>query len=328
MSDVAVSGGAQSRRGGLDGITFRYATEADLPECGRIHRVGIDDYLARMAFPPQPAENPGLLRLHAHTLASDPTRFQVAERRGRGGRPRIVAFGSAVDRGPMWFLSMLFVEPADQARGLGRALLERLLPADRAERLLATCTDSAQPVSNGLYASFGIVPRMPFLNLLGRPRAGWAPPPLPDGLTGTRAEAGADGRLDAGAQAELDALDLEVNGWSHPQDHAYDLRERPWLLRYRDGSGRLVAYGYTSEVGRVGPIAVRDESLLFPVIAHLLTTVQPRGASSIWLGGQATEAVAAGIQAGLRLEGFPILACWSEPFADFTRYVPTSPGLI
>jgi hypothetical protein len=85
-------------------VTFRYATEADLPDCSRIHRVGIDDYLGRMAFPPMPVENPGLLRLHAHTLASDPTRFQVAERRGRGGKPRMVAFGSAVERGPMWFL--------------------------------------------------------------------------------------------------------------------------------------------------------------------------------------------------------------------------------
>lgn len=317
-----------SRSRGLDGVTFRHATEADLPECSRIHRVGIDDYLMRLAFPPLPLENAGLLRLHAHTLASDPRRFQVAERRGRGGKPRMVAFGSAVERGPMWFLSMLFVEPADQARGLGRALLERILPEERDGRRLGTCTDSAQPVSNGLYASFGIVPRMPFLNLLGRPRPGWTPPRLPDGVTATRAEPGPDGLLVPGEQAELDALDLELNGWAHPQDHAFDLRERPWLFRYRDAGGRLAGYGYTSEVGRVGPIAVRDEALLFPVVAHLLTAVPPRGASSVWLGGQASEAIAASIRAGLRLEGFPILACWTEPFADFTRYVPTSPGLI
>jgi GNAT superfamily N-acetyltransferase len=323
-----VSGRSPSRSRGIEGVTFRHATEADLPECSRIHRVGIDDYLMRLAFPPLPLENAGLLRLHAHTLATDPTRFQVAERRGRGGKPRMVAFGSAVERGPMWFLSMLFVEPADQARGLGRALLERILPEERDGRRLATCTDSAQPISNGLYASFGMVPRMPFLNLLGRPRPGWTPPPLPDGVTATRAEPGPDGVLEPSAQAELDALDVELNGWAHPQDHAFDLRERPWLFRYRDEAGRLAGYGYTSEVGRVGPIAVRDEALLFPVVGHLLTAVPPRGASSVWLGGQASEAIAASIRAGLRLEGFPILACWTEPIADFTRYVPTSPGLI
>jgi GNAT superfamily N-acetyltransferase len=315
---------------GLEGLTFRLANEADLPDCGRLHRIAIDDYTMRMGFPPSPPENPGLLRLHAHTLATDPPRFQVAERAGRDGSVTVVAFGSAVERGPFWFLSMLFVDPAEQARGLGRELLQRILPpeAARAGMQLATCTDSAQPISNGLYATFGMVPRMPFLNLLGRPREGWTPPPLPAGVTAERAEPAADGRLAAADQAELDALDLELNGWSHPQDHAFDLRERPWLFRYRDAGGRLLGYGYTSEVGRTGPVAVREEALLLPVLAHLLTAVIPRGASSVWLGGHASEPVAALIRAGLRLEGFPILACWSAPYADFTRYVPTSPGLI
>jgi hypothetical protein len=203
-----------------------------------------------------------------------------------------------------------------------------MLPEDRAGRLLATCTDSAQPVSNGLYASFGIVPRMPFLNLLGRPREGWMPPPLPEGISARRAEPAPDGRLGPAEQRELDDLDREVNGWAHPEDHGFDLRERPWLFRYRDAAGRLVAYGYTSEVGRAGPIAVRDPAHLWPVAAHLLSAVTPRGASSIWFGGHAGDAIAAAINAGMRLEGFPILACWSEPYADFTRYVPTSPGLI
>ena len=319
----------------LESITFRNATEADLPECGRIHRIGIDDYMLRMGFPPSPEENQNLLRLHAHTLATDPERFQVAERRHEGGggrdgdgRGTMVAFGSAVDRGPMWFLSMLFVDPAEQARGLGRALLERLLPEDRSGRLLATCTDSAQPVSNGLYASVGIVPRMPFLNFIGRPREGWTPPPLPGGVQAIRVPAGPDGRPVDGVQDELDTLDRALLGFAHPEDHAYDLRERPWLFTYRDASGRLLGYGYTSEVGRIGPIGATEPALLFPVIAHLLTAVPPRGASAVWLGGQASEAIGESVRAGLRLEQFPILACWSAPFADFTRYVPTSPGLI
>jgi len=315
----------------LAGIEYRYATEDDLPECGRLHRISIDDYMLRMAFAPSPEDNPNLLRLHAHTLATDPSRFLVAERRNGSdlaARGRMIAFGSAVERGPLWFLSMLFVDPAEQARGLGRAMLERLLPEDRAGRLLATCTDSAQPVSNGLYASVGIVPRMPFLNFVGRPRPGWTAPPLPDGAQVARVPTGSDGRLVDGVQDELDALDRTLLGFTHPEDHAYDLRERPWLFTYRDGGGRLLAYGYTSEVGRIGPIAVTEPALLFPVLAHLLTAVVPRGASAVWLGGHATDAIAESVRAGLRLERFPILACWSAPYADFTRYVPTSPGLI
>ena len=156
----------------LEGIDFRPAVEADLPECGRLHQEAIDGYLVPMGFPPLPRENQNLLRLHAHTRATSPGQFIVAERRRRLGQRNMIAFGSAVVRDRLWFLSMLFVEPGEQARGLGRALLDRLLPppAERDGWTLATCTDAAQPISNGLYAAYGMVPRMPFFNLVGRPR--------------------------------------------------------------------------------------------------------------------------------------------------------------
>lgn len=315
-------------RDALAGIAFRYATDDDLPACGRIHQESIDGYLVPMGFPPLPRENQSLLRLHAHTRATSPERFIVAERRRRLGRARIVAFGSAVERERLWFLSMLFVEPAEQARGLGTALLERLLPREREGWILSTCTDAAQPISNGLYAAYGMVPRMPFFNLLGRPRPGWTPLPLPGGVTATRVEAGTGGSIDPAVQAELDGLDRALIGVAHPEDHAYDLRERPWLFTYRDGSGRLVGYGYTGEVGRIGPIAVVDAALQGPVLGHLLTAVQPRGASAVWLPGDGDGAFATALRAGLRIEGFPTLLCYDRPFGDFTRYVPTSPGLI
>jgi GNAT superfamily N-acetyltransferase len=312
----------------LPGITFRPAADDDLPECGRIHQEGIDGYLVPMGFPPLPRENQSLLRLHAHTRATSPDRFIVAERHKRLGRSRIVAFGSAIEREHLWFLSMLFVEPGEQARGLGKALMDRLLPEERDGWILSTCTDAAQPISNGLYAALGMVPRMPFFNLLGRPRPGWLPPGLPPAVTATRVEPGADGEIDAAIQAELDALDRSLIGVAHPQDHVYDLRERPWLFAYRDGSGRLLGYGYTGEVGRIGPLAVVDSALQGPVLGHLLTAVEPRGASAVWLPGDSDGAFATAIGAGLRIEGFPTLLCYDRPFGDFTRYVPTSPGLI
>jgi GNAT superfamily N-acetyltransferase len=312
----------------LAGITFRYATDDDLPECGRIHREAIDGYLVPMNVPPLPPENQSLLRLHAHTRATSPERFLVAERRKRLGRPRIVAFGSAIDREHLWFLSMLFVEPGEQARGLGKALLDRILPRDRDGWTLATCTDAAQPISNGLYAAYGIVPRMPFFNVVGRPGPGWTAPPLPDGVTATRVEPSAEGAIEPAVQKELDELDRSLIGVAHPEDHRYDLRERPWLFAYRDGSGRLVGYGYTGEVGRIGPLAVVDRALEAPVLGHLLTAVEPRGASAVWLPGDGDGAFETALQAGLRVEGFPTLLCFDRPFGDFTRYVPTSPGLI
>ena len=306
------------------GITFRAGEERDLPECNRIWREGIDAYLLPLGFPPLPEDNPSLRRLHAHTLATDPSRFVVAERRKRAGGRRVVAFGSAVERGALWFLSMLFVEPVEQARGVGRGLLAQILPAPLGGRVLATCTDSAQPVSNGLYASFGIVPRMPLFNLIGRPRPGFDWPALPPGVVAQRVaeyEAWPD-------DPRVHALDRSILGFAHPEDHRFVLGEPRRAFAYRTSDGGLAGYGYAGDVGRVGPIAVTDPTLLAPVLGHLLAAVEPRGASSVWLPGDAGEAIRVAVRSGLRIEGFPILAGWSRPFADFTRYVPTSPGLI
>jgi hypothetical protein len=54
----------------------------------------------------------------------------------------------------------------------------------------------------------------------------------------------------------------------------------------------------------------------------------PRGAFSIWIGGPADRPLVAALQAGFRLDAFPVLLCWDRPFADFTRYLPISPGLL
>ncbi len=312
------------RRDSLAGITIRPATSSDLADCHRIWRDGIDAYLQPMGFPPLQADNPGVRRLHDHTLGTDPTRFLVADRRARRGEDRVVAFGSAVERGNVWFLSMLFVAPGEQAHGLGRALLEQLLPDERDSWALATCTDSVQPISNGLYTTFGIVPRMPLFNLVGRPEPGFTWPALRKDIQGQRVAEPETWR----DSAEVAALDRSLLGFAHPEDHRFVQDEPRRPFEYRDARGLLVGYGYAGEIGRIGPIAVSEPELLDPVLGHLLAAVQPRGASAVWLPGAAGDALATSIRAGLRIDGFPVLAGWSRPFADYTRYVPTSPGLI
>ena len=70
------------------------------------------------------------------------------------------------------------------------------------------------------------------------------------------------------------------------------------------------------------------KSLLGPILGHLTSAVTPRGAFAVWLGGAADRAIVPALQAGLRFEPLPVLVCWDRPFADFARYVPTSPGLL
>jgi hypothetical protein len=133
--------------------------------------------------------------------------------------------------------------------------------------------------------------------------------------------------IELGGGPELDALDREVVGFEHPQDHAFLRDPDRRAFAYRDGEGRLLGYGYASVAGRIGPIAVREAALMAPVVGHLLRAVEPRGASAIWLSGAQNEALAAVLVAGLRVDGFPLLLCWSRPFADFSRYLLISPGL-
>ncbi len=76
------------------------------------------------------------------------------------------------------------MRPAEQAHGLGRRLVEAILPADDA--ILATATDSAQPISSGLYSRYGIVPRLPLLSLSGYVTRPETLPELPAGIAACR----------------------------------------------------------------------------------------------------------------------------------------------
>lgn len=301
-------------------VDIRTATVDDLADCFDVWRDGLNGYTVPLNQPPIPAEVPSVSRLHRHLLATDPDLFVVACRRGDG---RIVGFGAAARRSHVWFLSMLFVAPGDQNRGVGRALLQRLLPRDDAA--LATATDTAQPVSNALYARVGVPPRMPLFSVVGRPERDGAFDALPadiDAVPFTKLS-------DATVGSAIEALDREVLGYVHPDDHAFVVAEGRHGFLYRAArGGDAIGYGYASEVGRVGPIAVRDPAMLRPVVGHLASAVEPRGASAVWVPGAAGETLAALLEAGFRLEGFPVLLCWSRPFADFGRYLPISPGLL
>ncbi len=312
------------------GISIRPARSDDLAACADVWISGLDGYGGRVGRLPVAVAPGSLVPMLEHFRSTDPQRFLVAERARPDGEVVVVAFASALRRSDVWFLAMLFVRPDEQARGLGRALLEALLPSpgDRARR--ATCTDAAQPISSALYARYGIVPRVPILELVGRPDPSRLAP-LPGGVRAVPFEVLGAGPVDgAGARhlaASLAALDLASLGYAHPEDHAMLATTGRLGYLYVGGDGRSVGYGYTSRVGRVGPVAVEDEALLPGVLGHLLRAVEPAGAFAGWIPGAAGQAVTALLEAGLLLEDFPALLCWDRPFADFSRYVPITLAL-
>jgi GNAT superfamily N-acetyltransferase len=331
-------------RRGTQAADLRPARPDELPACAAVWRAALNDYLVRLGQREEPEDLTGVITLYTHLQRTDPDTFVVATRpdTGEPGGERIVAFAAATVRSKVWYLSMLFVLPEEQGLGLGRTLLERVLPAADTGFALATTTDSAQPISNALYARFGIVPRMPLIHLVGALQRPETLPPLPGSVSATAFEALADGAGGAGGSAGatgvgvghgnlaglINELDLELAGFEHPQDHRF-LRtvDRRGFL-YRSTNGTVLGYGYTSDMGRIGPVAVRDEALVTPVLGHLMQAARPRGAFALWLPGAAGNAITTLLEAGLRIEDFPLLIGWTRPFADLSRYLPISPGLL
>jgi GNAT superfamily N-acetyltransferase len=332
-----------------DQLTYRPARADEVEACAGIWRTSINDYTIHLGQGEIPPEMSPIIRLFTHLRATDPERFIVATLPDAPvavtpGEPvavaldpadppaeRVVAFASAVSRERIWYLSMLFVLPELQGAGVGRQLLARVLPDDPG-LARATATDSAQPISNALYASYGVVPRMPLLNLSGLAERPDAFDPLPSGVVPLSFEslaagsAGGDGHRRL--TAAVDALDRELLGATHPMDHRFLRSESRWGWLYHGPGGTPLGYGYAGEAGRLGPVAVRDESLLAPILGHLTAAVSARGAFATWIPGAADRAVVALLGAGFRLDRFPVLLCWDRPFADFSRYLPISPGLL
>jgi GNAT superfamily N-acetyltransferase len=316
------------------GLTYRPARPEELADCAGIWRTAINDYIVPLGQPEIPPEVNPVTRLYVHLRSTDPDRFVVAVEPGTEGE-RVVAFASAILRERLWYLSMLFVLPAYQGAGLGRELLSRV-STDQEGTVRATATDSAQPISNALYAQGDIVPRMPLLSLTGlpaRPEAFGVLPsgivPIPfDEIVGTPPDGSSDGLGHRMLVDAIDTLDRELLGVAHPLDHGFLRGESRSGWLYRGPDGAPIGYGYAGEAGRVGPVAVRDADLLGPILGHLTSAVVPRGAFAMWVGGAADRALVPALRAGFRLDQFPVLLCWDRPFADFSRYLPISPGLL
>lgn len=333
-------------------VYYRPPRRAELADCALVWYSAVDDYMGRLGRPlPSPYLDP-LLALFDHLLTTDPQRFLVAVRQPAPGgshtREQVVGFGIAAQRENVWFLSQLYVLPSEQRRGIGHALLSQILPSlpngsgsgpgaaaaaaaisDLAPQetpelplgVLATCTDSAQPASSGLYARYGMVPRMPVFNLVGTPKTPSVLPPLPSGI-----EAVTFGRTVP--SSAIDAIDRDVLGFAHPLDHRHLRACGRTGFMYKAPDGEPLGYGYSSEAGRFGPVALLDDSLIAPVLGHLIAAIKPRGATSAWVPGANDRAMVALLRAGLRIEGFPALLGWTRPFGAFDRYLPASLALL
>jgi hypothetical protein len=214
----------------------------------------------------------------------------------------------SAQRGELVFLAFLFIEPQEQARGLGRQLLERSMTN---ATKTAVCILSIQPISAALYAKYGMVPRVPLYQIGGRPKRPL--PGLPAGLS--------VGPLEI---AQAAALDRTVTGFAREHDHiAWQSWERK-LFGLFEGE-RVVGYGYAQAVGRLSPVVVERRELLLPLVSELMRQVETLEDWIINVPGPAAEVFSTLLNAGMQLQGPPAVFCAVEDHGiDHTRYLPAT----
>jgi GNAT superfamily N-acetyltransferase len=235
-----------------------------------------------------------------HLAATDPDGLVLAI---DAGAP--VAFGCAYRRERFWFLSYLFVLPGSQGSGVGRALLETLLPppAERSSMDLALVVEAQQPASTMLYATYGIVPRVPLYYLSELSRPGELPD-LPDGVTGRPLSV--DEHQDA-----IDRLDRDLLGYARPVDHEMWAREAARARVYLRDDGSCVGYAYLAPDDWLNPVAGSDEALTAAVVRDVLTDAPGElGKVTLQVSGTAGVLLPTLLRAGMRAEeGAHLLYC-------------------
>lgn len=331
-------------------VTYRLGRADDVSACLGVWRASVDDYQGRLNQPPLPDETGPLRRHLSHMAATDPERFWVAEiarPEGAAGDPWLIGFALATVREGLWYLAMLFVLPEVQGHGIGAALLDRAqaardcpgggpaipspgAPLDSGIHTWGMATDTAQPISNGLYARRGMVPRLPIWRLSGEPRRWGALPTLPASLESIAFDAiAANGHEGPRRLADaVDELDREIIGITHQQDHEFLRRDGRSGFLVRERGGRILGYAYGSASGRIGPVGALEPELLPALIGVAIRHTPILNAVGVWVPASADTAIRALLEAGLLFDRFPGLICWSEPELPFARYLPINLAMV
>ncbi|MFN8623483.1 MAG: GNAT family N-acetyltransferase [Chloroflexota bacterium] len=317
---------------------------ADVPVCVDLYFASMEALLRQQGQPVGPRNPTALAKLFEHLLTTDPGGTWLAVSGATPGEGEPVAFAMSSRRGDRWFLGFLFVLEAWQGRGIGRALMEAALPADPADpaehvRLrLGVCAEAIQPISTGLYASRGMLPRLPIYLLTGdlRPGALRRDPVRLDATPFSAYDPGPDAPgsgtgVGPRALARVSDVDRALLGFERPEDHRmWRGTGRLGLVLHRPGDpdGEALGYGYVQPSGRIGPVLVREPSLLEPALAELTSAVTPAGGWQAYVPGVAGGALLPLMAAGMRIDGGPAIFCATDDGPPFDRYLPMNSALI
>ena len=285
----------------------------DLEEAWRVHVAASHDLAVRRGRPAAGSADAPVASDARAALASDPDGYFCAVEEGR-----IRGMVSALVRGQIWYLSMFFVLPGDQGRGVGRALLEHALAYGDARGAKIRCTwATLDPRAQARYVLAGMAPRWPIYRMDGDAAA----------VARLRARAGLEAR---GAERPCDPgiaekLTAEVLGHGRADDLAHWRGDGGAAVAIeRDGD--VVAFAYRRGE-RIGPAAGRDETALLHAVTAAATAGASGGGSvTMRVPGASASLLEALVGAGFRI-GDPTLFMASRLFGRPELYLPSGPIL-
>ena len=187
-----------------------------------------------------------------------------------GGTPsRVVGWALSVQRGSVLELAMFFVDPANQSKGTGKALLERAFPLGRGPHRSIIATQDPRAMSR--YFRAGVRFLTSVVDFVAKPR-----PATPD--TDLVFE-----RLDPSSPASVDLIagvEAELLGHRREVDTAFLLGQRPAWIARRNGVSAGFAFGWRDELtGPIGALDPRDIPALLDLVEN---DAAERGAPTLY----------------------------------------------
>ena len=238
-------------------------------------------------------------------LAHTAHQFWLAEAGGE-----VVGYARSILRQGIWELTEFFVLPQRQSAGVGRDLLQLVLPEEDVRHKVIIATADVRALAR--YLKAGVYARFPITYFSRQPQD----VTLPTDLT-IVPFAGIEGVMPA-----LESIDRQVLGHCHDEDHAWLITQREGYLYLRGGAP--VGYGYTGAFD--GPFALLEESDFPAVLAHAESQAARKGRSfgvEVPLINHA--AVDFLLSRGYQLDSFFAFFMSDEPFGQFDRYLFPSP---
>ena len=310
----------------MSNVTYRPAQQRDLERTfqvfvaatNHLHAAHNAPLVPNDAAPPERA-----LTFRKHALKHDADRFWVAEDEGE-----VIGFGVGSLRGHLCYLAALHVLPGYQGVGVGRTLLDLSMGTTNAPeaRIHTTIAESLNPISNGLYAHFGMYQWIPLMPLTGA---------VPDrGSSETETDDSVAHQLvfEPANLVALATIDQEAFGASRDIDHEYWLTQ-PDMVGYLFGSpDRPEGYAYFSkpglsyapDAGAIGPLAARQEGHLAEMLGFCLAKMRHLGIDTVnvKVPGLCRTGLRYLLSQGLHYTS-PLLLLASEPYGQMDKYVPS-----